>query len=492
MSPMRTRLLTGVTWVAVETWGRHAALLVVFIILARHLGPETFGLAALAMVAPLVLAVPVSRGLPDALIQRKGLDPLHLDSAFWCLVGLGAAMSALILIFAERIALGFDEPGLTPFIGWAGVTVTLNALSAVPAAVLKRELHFRVFAVRTLCGTAVGGVVGIGLAIAGYGVWSVVLMQIAKASAETVVILGASAWRPRLRFSAFHLGQLVPFSGPLVVQAFWHQINDEIPKVVIGGGLGPVAVGTYALARRPLDLITEAVVGPLMAVTMPAVARVQSEPGKIDVFFNTVVRVAGIAGFPAYVGFAAVAPLAVPLVFGSEWTMAVPAVQILMLLGLQRTVDAICSFCLLALGHSALILKLNVVYSVVTVGLLAVAVRFGLEAALAALVLSNLLLLPVFLFLVRRIAGIDVTRPLVIFPRLALAVSVMFAAVTGWLRMMPVSDAPWLSLASAIAAGAAVYGVMIVLLIRPDLLDAGDLLIRTARRVRAGGEEHAR
>lgn len=481
MNVFGRQIVTGAVWVAVETWGRHLALFVVFVILARHLGPEAVGLAALAMVVPVIVAVPVMHGIPEALIQRPDVESIHFDSAFWLLTVTGSVLSVVVWTFAGVIAAEFSEPVLEDLVRWTSVTIVLHALAAVPAAVLKRQLHFRLFALRTLTGTVFGGTLGISMAIAGYGVWSLVWMQVARAAVETAVILLGSSWRPRLRYSHARCRELFGFAGPLIGQYLWAFVNDEIPKIILGTFLGPYSVGVYALARRPLDLLSEAFLGPLTAVTMPAVARVQSEPAKIDAFFNASIRVAAIAGFPAFLGFAAIAPVAVPFIFGPQWVSGVVAVQILMVLGLQRTIDSICALTILALGHSGLILKLNISYAVLAVVLLTPAVQVDLETTMAALLACNVLLLPIFLFLVHHIAHIDVLKPLTIFPRLAVAGLLMFAAVTAWLVAAPASTPQGLLIAGGIIIGAAVYVAAAIVLVRPDLLDARDMLLRLRR-----------
>ena len=73
------RIVRGAAWSAVESWGRHLFNAAIIVILARQLGAEEFGLAALAMVMPAILAVPVINGVPDALVQRPHVDPMHLD-----------------------------------------------------------------------------------------------------------------------------------------------------------------------------------------------------------------------------------------------------------------------------------------------------------------------------------------------------------------------------------------------------------------------------
>ncbi|SJM32197.1 Polysaccharide biosynthesis protein (fragment) [Mesorhizobium delmotii] len=122
----------------------------VFVVLARHLGPEAFGLAALAMVVRKILAAPVTRGLPDANIQREEIDPIHLGSAFRLLAATGVAITALIWISAGAIAAAFDQPCLEALVKWTSAIVVIQAFGVVPAAVLKRQLNFRLFAVARL------------------------------------------------------------------------------------------------------------------------------------------------------------------------------------------------------------------------------------------------------------------------------------------------------------------------------------------------------
>jgi O-antigen/teichoic acid export membrane protein len=473
-----TKIVNGAAWTAVETWGRQVAMFAVFVVLARHLGPEAFGLAALSLVVPFILAVPVTIGIPEALIREEEIEPIHFDSAFWLLAATGALISAFIWMSAGVIAGAFGQPLLEDLVRWSSVIVIMQALGSVPAAVLKRRLEFRLFALRTIVGTLAGGSLGIAMALAGFGEWSMIWMQVAKVAVETTVLLVGSSWRPRLAFSYASVRGLLGFAGPLIVQTFWTSMNEEIPKLVLGASLGPHAVGIYTVARRPLDLLVQIFLSPLTALTLPTVARLQGQTDKIDRFFDTTVRLAALVGFSAFIGFAAIAPVAVPLIFGQQWAGGVVAVQILMLLGLQRTIDIICSFTILALGHSILILKVNMAYSVIAVILLAAAAQIGVEMTMVALVASNLILLPIFLFYAKRVARIDVLRPLDIFPRLAFAAALMFWAVSGWLGSAPSHVSQEILLVSAMILGAAVYCAALFMLVRPDLLNARDLVLR--------------
>jgi O-antigen/teichoic acid export membrane protein len=473
-----SRIANGTVWLAIETWGQQAMLFIVFVVLARLLDPEAIGLAMLAMVAPIILGVPVTKGLSEAIVQRPKIDAEHLDSVFWLLAGVGISLSLVVWVSASLISAAFGQPLIEELTRYTSLVIAVQGVATVPIAILKRHLDFRVLAIRTFSGTTVGGAVGIGMAVAGYGVWSLVLMQLAKACVETIVLLVAGEWKPRLYFSYARCRELFGFAGPIVGFSLWSYINDEMPKVILGGLLGPHAVGIYGLARRPLEFLTNVFLTPLAGIAMPAVARLQNEPAKIDRFFDSSIRVSALVGFPAFMGLAAVAPDAIPLVFGDHWTAGVLPVQILMFLGLVRTVDSICAGAVLALGQSGLILKLNIAYTLLGVVLMTVAAHFGISAMMAAIVVCNLALVPVLLRYTHLLVGIDATKPLEVLPRVAAATALMLAAVTAW-RLAAAGAMPDVAmLVLAVVIGAVVYAAAAMVLLRPDLLAARNLLLK--------------
>lgn len=472
------RIVSGAFWSAMETWGRQLALFLTFVILAQYLGPEELGLAALAAVAPGVLCIPVVQGFPDALVQRAEIDPEHVDSVFWLLLAAGLGLSTAIYVAAPLVAGFFGDPLLEDLIRWASPVVAIQALAAVPTAILKRRLDFRLLAARTLAGTLIAGAIGIGMAIAGFGVWSLIAMQLAKAGAEAALLIALSGWRPRLRFSLARCRDLTPFAVPLVVQSLWTFMNEELPKVILGAFLGPYSVGVYAFARRLLDLLTQGLLSPLTNIALPAISRLQEQPEKVDQFFDTGIRMAGLIGFPAFVGFAAIAPEAVPLLFGAHWASAVLPVQMLTMLGLLRTVDSLCGLTLLALGHSRLVLALNVAYTALILAALPLGAAINLEAALAAQILCNVVLVPIFLGLAQRIAKLDIVTPLTFFPRLAAASGVLYVAVTAWRLGLPAGTPPVVVVGSSLLVGVAAYSLMAIILMRPDLFRARETLLR--------------
>ncbi len=148
--------------------------------MARLLDAEVFGLVAMALIVVGFAEVLIRQSITVALIQRQQLEPGHSDAAFWSLLALAAGLTLGIVALADLVAQVYAISQVADLLRWLSPTLLLVALSAVPVAILRRKLQFRLLAVRTTLGVIAGGAVGITMAVMGYGVWSLVGQRLAQ------------------------------------------------------------------------------------------------------------------------------------------------------------------------------------------------------------------------------------------------------------------------------------------------------------------------
>jgi O-antigen/teichoic acid export membrane protein len=177
-SNLRQQAVKGVFWSALESWGRQAISFGVFFLLARLLGPGTFGLVALSSVFLAFLQVFLDQGFSQAIVQRQNLEPEHLDTAFWTNLGVSILLATTSIACAGLVSDLFKEPQITSIIRCSSLGLLLSAFSSVQDAILQRKLAFKALATRSLVGVVIGGVVGVSMAFMGFGVWSLVGQQL--------------------------------------------------------------------------------------------------------------------------------------------------------------------------------------------------------------------------------------------------------------------------------------------------------------------------
>lgn len=486
---LRSRLRSALAWSAVGTWLREGMNFVVFGLLARLLGPEAYGLVAMAMVVAALAQISLVDGIGTVLVQRRDLEPGHVDSVFWLLIGIGGAIALAMWLLAAPLARVYGEPAVAPLMHLLSALPLLYALAGVQVAQLKRELLFGALALRGILAALAGGAVGVGLALQGYGVWSLAWMFLAQWTVQVLVLWTASPWRPGLAASRRHLADIAAYCTHTVSTRGVQYAEQQIPRLVIGATLGPAAVGLFTMGWRLLEMLSVLLLMPINQVALPLFSRVQDQRERLERALASLVQLSALLAFPAYLGLAAVAPDLVPVLFGERWAAAVPVVQIMALMGLQWALTYGLGALMAGTGETRWRLWLNLVNLAALAPVLLLSLPHGTTAVAAAMVLRGLLLLPLNLHVLRRQLKVRL-RPLLsgIWP-IALASLVMLVAVLGWRHLTAAEPAP-LRLAGAVLVGALAYGLALLLLARPMLLSFAGIALagrRSDRPLRRAG-----
>ncbi|MEL6490819.1 MAG: lipopolysaccharide biosynthesis protein [Cyanobacteria bacterium J06621_3] len=385
----------GVLWSIVEGWGSKAISLVIFFLLARLLSPEAFGLLAMANVFWSFMTVFLDQGFAQALIQCRKLEPEHLDTAFWTNLAIGIVLAGISIVSAQFVADGFSQPQLTPILQCFSTLFVITALSNVQKALLEREFAYKAIAMRSVLGLLSGGVVGVTLALSGYGVWSLVGQRLTQEAMGSLVLWRASHWRPRFKFSKPHFNQLFSFGISLLALNFIGFFNKRGHELLIGYYLGPVPLGYYAIAHRVLETLMHLLVKTTSQVALPTFSRLQEDLGQFRKVFYTATQLTSLVAFPVFLGLAVLAPEMIALLFGDKWQASVPIIQILTFAGIVQSVSFFKGHILMAMGkpswrlwQSLLSITLNIIGFIV-------AFQWGIAAVAIAYVIRRYLVFPI-------------------------------------------------------------------------------------------------
>lgn len=480
---LRRRITIGTIWSAVGSWGEQFIAFLIFLALARLLGPKAYGLVGMAMVVTGFGIALVARGFSWALVQHKELEPGHLDAAFWFLLIFGVALMIAAMASADVVAAIFGEPEVAGLLLWLSPVLILSALSAVPIAILRRDIKFGILTARSLIGIVAGGAVGITMALLGYGVWSLVAHQLTIRVVEVLAVWTTCHWRPGLRFSWRHFHDLRRYGMNRTGASLIGFLNEYVPRFIIGLFLGPVALGHFTLAWRVIEILLFVLILPFANVALPAFAHVQDRHAEVQRMMLAGTRFSSLMALPSFLGVGVVAPDLVPTMFGVQWTPGVPVMQILALLGLPMVFIAFNNTVLTGLGKAGWQLILTVFSTLLIVVLLLLVIKSGIIAVALALLARGYLSWPVGALIVRRLTEVrygPLTRGSI--PQL-IAALVMAASVWAWRYFMEGVMPREPLLATSIAIGAAVYGGAILVIARPLVGEALELL-RTVRAKR--------
>ena len=457
---LKEKTITGVVWAVAQRWGARLFGFVVLFLLARLLGPEDFGLIALATAFIAFADVFVTGAFTAAIVQRDDLEPEHLDTAFLVNLGVGFLAIAVSFVAAPLIAEGTSEPLLAPVIRWLSLSFVLGALSNVQNAVLQRDFAYKSLAMRHLAGVLSGGVIGIAMAFLGFGVWSLVAQQLVTLAVSTAVLWYLSDWRPAFRFYKRHFDELFGFEVNILGSNVLNFFNRRADDLLIGFFLGPVALGFYSLAYRIVYILTELFVSALSEVAFNSFSRMQNDTERMKRNFYNATRLSSLFAFPVFIGLALVSPELISGIFGERWTQSIRVLQILAFMGILQSVTPFNDVVIKASGKSAWVLLLKFISAAINIIGFLIAVRFGITVVAAVLVIRGYLLLPLSLFLVNKLVDLDTSEYLSQYVNPLLSSFVMAAVILLAKYFLPTAH-PLLELASYIAIGGATYIAMI-------------------------------
>ncbi len=330
--------------------GRQATNLVVTLVLASVLGPSAFGLVAMAMVFVFLAQLLAQQGVGPALIQREAVTDEHYTAGFWLVLGAATVLTVGALLGSGWWADLNNEEQLAPVLRALSPILILRALIVVPDAILRRDLDFKPLAVRTNTASLIGGLVGIAAAVLGAGVWALVIQQLLTAAVETLVVWLAVSWRPTWAFPRDAYRDLVGYSWRSTAASMGVVATRRADALIIGLVLGATTVGLYRLAARLVDTLMQSIQGSIRAVSLPDLARLQSDPPAFRARIRQLQMISSVAMVIPLAALAACGPTIIEIL-GDEWTDASVALAPLCLAGVARSLGQLSGPTLQAAGR---------------------------------------------------------------------------------------------------------------------------------------------
>lgn len=456
---IKQRSIEGIFWSGIQNWGSQAGSFIVFLILARLLTPEAFGLVALANIFINFMQFFVDQGFAQALIQKQEIEDKHINTAFWTQFFIGCLLTIATFTNADILARGFNQPKLSPLLQALCFLFIVTAFSQTQIALLKRSFDFKSLAVRSLLATIIAGIVGIIMAFWGYGVWSLVGQQLTYDTVSAIALWKASSWRPKWQFSRQYLSELFSFSLHLLGFNLTDFFNRRTDNLLVGYFLGEVALGYYAISHRILQVMTQLLIGTLNQVFLPTFSRLQDDYQRFLEAFYQATQFTSLIAFPVFCAVIILSPELVITLFGEKWSASIPIMQILAFTGILRAISFFQRSAFVAMGQPLIQFKLGLLNAIFNLIACLIAVRWGILAVAVAYVISDYLVFPIGQWLLSKLIQISWKTYLDKFLAPVICTSVMVLTLLVAQHLLTSYQNPQGSLVVCSIIGIAVYTV---------------------------------
>ena len=244
------KMASGVIWATLDKFGNLGIQFIVNLVLARLLYPEEFGVVGILAIFIAVSNTLVEGGFGSALIQKK--RPTQTDYSTILFWNIGLSTLLYLLLFAAAPAVGryFAMPVLCDVLRGIGLSLILTGITSVQSNRLQKRLEFNTLAATNIVSSVIAGCTAMLLAFRGWGVWSLVALQIMHPLARIFMLYFVSGWLPSLRFSVKSLRSLFGFGGYLLIANLLQETCKNIQGFIIGKRFSATQMGYFSQAYK--------------------------------------------------------------------------------------------------------------------------------------------------------------------------------------------------------------------------------------------------
>ncbi len=388
---LKHKTVNGVGWSAIDNVASAGITFLVGLALARLLSPSEFGILGMIAIFIAVANSIVDSGFSNALIRKTNAQAIDYNTVFIFNMVLSIFLYAILFLGAPFISRFFDEPQLIPITRVLGFILIINAFGIIQKTLLVKKVDFKTQTKISLISSVSSGVVGIGMAFSGFGVWSLVGQQLSRQLFNSSFLWIFNNWRPAIEFSMQSFKELFGFGSKLLVSGLIDTIYKNVYYLIIGKFYSAAQLGQYTRAEQFNSIFASNLTNVVQRVSYPVLSSIQDEPQRLKEAYRKVIKTTMLVSFACMLGLAAVAKPLILLLIGEKWLESVYYLQIICFAGMLYPLHAINLNILQVKGRSDLFLKLEIIKKCITIIPIVLGIFYGIEFLLWGSVFTSFL-----------------------------------------------------------------------------------------------------
>lgn len=376
---LRNKTIKGTFWSGIDNIANQGVSFLVGLVLARILSPTDYGLIGYILIIIAILNSIVDSGFSNALIRKKNAREIDYNTTFIFNLVLSVGMAVIMVVSAPWVSRFLKEPQLIPLIRAMSAIIVINALAIIQRTTLIKRIDFKTQTKVSLISSISSGVIGIGMALYGMGVWSLVGQQISRQLLNTVFLWKFNRWLPKWQFSWASFRELFNFGWKLMVSGLIDVTWKEIYQLVIGKCYSTATLGQYTRGKQFSDIFSTNMTTIVQRVSYPVLSSVQDDRTRLKEGYRKIIKVCMFISFTCLFGLGAVAEPLITVLIGPQWREAAEYLQIIVFAASLYPLQAINLNMLQVQGRSDLFLKLEIIKKAVAVGPVLLGIFVGIK-----------------------------------------------------------------------------------------------------------------
>lgn len=386
---LKKEAFSGMVWVLVDYFLVKGVSFIGSIVLARLLLPSDFGIIAMIAIFITLGNIILDSGLSSSLIRNNNNDNIDYSTVFFTNVFFGVGIYILLYLVAPLIASFFNQEILVQVIRTYSLVFLFTSFSSVQMTILIKEMKFKKIAILNIPSVFIGLIIGVFMAVSGYGVWSIIIMYLTTQFVLSLGLWLSSDWKPSFIFSKDRFFYHFNYGYKLLLANFLSGTTTNLYNAVVGKFYSLNTAGSFerafTLNNYPLMVLTQ-IIG---KVSFPLLSKIQEDKEYLHEVFIKLVQFAFFVSAPIMIILSATAKPLILTLLGEKWSESIPIFQILCFGGIFYTLQALNVNTIKIYGRTDYILKGEVFLKVLMVILSGTALYFGFYLFLWSIVLNS-------------------------------------------------------------------------------------------------------
>ncbi len=379
MSNLKANVLGGVAWNLLDNVINKAINVLCFIVLARLLLPEDFGLIGMLMIFITFSKTFVDSGLSQALIKRENCTNADYNTVLFFNILIGIILYILIYFLSPFISRFFNVPELERFAKVVSVVIIIGSFTIVQQTKLTKALNFKVQAIISFIANIVSGSLAIYLAFQGYGVWSLIWRTIILQFTTSILLWLHNKWLPTLEIDLDSFKEMLRFSYKILISLSIADIFKNIYNLIIGKFYSATILGYYTTANNYSGMIPFTLNTALGRVIFPAYAEIQNDNIKLKETSKKITKGVMFITFTIMFTLTAIARPLFNVFLGAKWEPSIIYFQILCLGYMILPLIPLNHTILYVKGRSDLVLVTDIIKYILIIPFVVLGLYYGME-----------------------------------------------------------------------------------------------------------------
>ena len=375
---LKDKTVKGVAWSGIDNVAQFGVSFVVSIVLARLLSPDDYGLIGIITIFTAICTAFINGGFTTALIRKKDATDDDYNTAFIVNLSVSLLLYIVIYLCSPLIADFFHRQELVALTQVSSLGMIIGALGLVQQTRLTKRIDFKTQTKITIVASVVSGIVGIVMALMGFGVWSLVAQSLTSQGLRTILLWVANKWIPQLRFSSVSFHELFGFGWKMMMSGLLDTVWKELYQVVVGKFYTPATLGQYTRAKQFSTLFSSNLTSVIQRVTYPVLSNIQNDKERMISAYRRIIKV---TMFITAISMFFLGAISEPLLYcliGPKWHEAAIYLPLICITGSTYPLHAINLNMLQVQGRSDLFLGLEIIKKIIGIAPLSVCIFYGI------------------------------------------------------------------------------------------------------------------